>query len=862
LVDEVRSFLSPPFSYPVDLQNEVGRTALMYACFEGYASMVKMLVGEFHADVVMGTDMGGTAIQALILLKKRSLDSALSAAAEEILEYFVKTGVHFSAQSLAELGDLSRLKKCSSLALDSLQDTAGVVTRGSLSGSKVTGRGSDVGAVTAATDAGNQIGFLIVYFAADLTLLLFKGEGVVHIAARTGRVDILEHCALRGVNMGRSNYAGLNALHIACSYGNTAAALYLGKHIDVNSLYRGKSNALKLALEGKHIDTARSLKARYPHVKIPDIWCAVMLRDKQTILSMIQLGTTEERPQTKPVECKTPPFPPAPTAPPVPAPKKRLSSSLLSHALTSHVVSAPPQPTPSPSPPPGSVPQASQASQSKPFEQVSHSTQQALVSEAMFHGCKAGWTELVRLLLRRYGAASAWERVSAAIYGVLRPVDICVEEDNVQLLKMILNASRNLTIKGLNATNAWGSSDSYGSGSASSHILSPLKHESEEHEIRYHPIIRYLVNTLDNFAGSVGALASPTPDISAPKVATVSPTMQQYCLLLRALRKRHYLIAAILIKCGSDVNLICSGKYLVHYLFQAGLDYVEQCADTSYMNARNIRTGRNAGFRSPPSHGANFSGTSPEDSGESKSTMKKEMFKRLDRRSETKSPAISDAVTEGSPRTRSRNVLENAAPTGSKSDKMRGNFAMTAEGHNEEWGVGEDEVERDSDDDTDYGEEDDGGEGDEMEDDELWPGLEEDAEDEGGAEEESSVHNTGQRDKDVMSPDQSESLSSPDPVQHLLVRMIQTLNLMIEHGADMYCRDNLGSTCMHYASRFDPVYTRNGRAKSDSVSDHGPGTSENVAIYEINKVCNRNEVASIILAALFNARNYAGKVPW
>jgi hypothetical protein len=161
LVEEVREFLRPPFSYPVDIQNEVGRTALMYACFEGHTEMVKMLVGEFKADVEMGTDMGGTAIQALILLKKRSSDPGLSAAAEQILDYFVHNGVRLSAQALAELGDLGRLKKCSSLALDSLQDDGGVTARGSLvgGGTKVTGRGSEVGAITGAADGG---GFSIV----------------------------------------------------------------------------------------------------------------------------------------------------------------------------------------------------------------------------------------------------------------------------------------------------------------------------------------------------------------------------------------------------------------------------------------------------------------------------------------------------------------------------------------------------------------------------------------------------------------------------------------------------------------------------------------------------------------------------
>lgn len=153
-IEEVRSFLNPPFSYPVDLQNEVGRTALMYACFEGHISLVRVLVEEYGADVMKATDMGGSAIQSLIQLKNRKGDPAKAAAAEQLLEYFVKRGVHFSAQALAELGDLNRLKKCSSLDLDSLKDSGGVMNpttqRSSLADRY--GRSSDVGAITASAN--------------------------------------------------------------------------------------------------------------------------------------------------------------------------------------------------------------------------------------------------------------------------------------------------------------------------------------------------------------------------------------------------------------------------------------------------------------------------------------------------------------------------------------------------------------------------------------------------------------------------------------------------------------------------------------------------------------------------------------
>jgi hypothetical protein len=727
--------------------------------------------------------------------------------------------------------------------------------------------------------------------------MYYAGEGVVHIAARNGRVDILEHCALRGVNMGRTNYAGLNALHIACSYGNTAAALYLGKHIDVNAPYKTKSNALKLALEGKHFETARSLKARYPQLRIPDVWTAVMLRDLPTVLSMIQgafdTSTTSSALKDNSHLEDNVAKPKVPV--PVNAVKKRLSGASL---FSSHTSTPPPTATTTAAQTKsfnGSQPNAGTV-QNPSMGQSAALSQAALISEAMFHACKCGWTELVRLLLRRYGASSAWERTNA-VYGVLRPVDVVVEEGNLHLLKLLLKGSKNLTIKGLPAPTApprsvkSPSSDGISAPetphSTASRSRSDTGREIEQREIRYHPVIRYLVNLCDSFTGvaAVPSSASFSNVAAANGGLGMAPAQQQHCLLLRAIRKRHFAIAAILIKCGADVNLLCSGKYLVQHLLQSGLEHIERCGESKAPEVRAVndrspdKRRQSSAVKSHVHENVHADGANPvmrsrTYSVATQNRMKQEMFSRLDQRENVDEPLVMGS------RERSRNVFDDG-DVSFRDSLLRLSGDLRAGGAvGRELGQEEHTGGRDSDDDTDYGENMDEDEAEDSDDDELWGSESSDV----GDIDDISNDDDGEDDSNVSAEAGGSSEAPTSAAAHtdkliktILAKVTQTLSLMVEHGSDMLCRDNLGNTNLHYASKYEAVYTASapniGPSRFTLTSPLSPenntdimGSSENGGAYfalsDLSLTCSRNEIASIVINAIFHARNLAGKSPW
>lgn len=323
----------------------------------------------------------------------------------------------------------------------------------------------------------------------------------------------------------------------------------------------------------------------------------------------------------------------------------------------------------------------------------------------------------------------------------------------------------------------------------------------------------------------------------------------------------------------------------------SGIDHIEHLGDNNLKTGYQRRqAGDHQGRSSNDLAAGNIEGrTTSRD-------MKTEMFRRLDRRSEVQVTdderagievdSTAAVGTDSSPvaryksRARSRNVLDREEPMARASNSRASGNAHAHDTNDQE------RKRRDSDDDTDYGDMDEGEEADDdSEDDELWKGFEsfenprelwsesedEDSEDEGKPHKSARDQVDGQEDQQQPRGTSSSSVDrrTDRRIQTVLGWVTRTLNLMIEHGADLYRRDSQGNTCIHYAAKYDQVYMRlaSGRPKSTSsatepATPHPAIALDNFMLSDVATMCSRNEIASIVVTALFQARNFQGKSPW
>jgi ankyrin repeat protein len=86
------------------------------------------------------------------------------------------------------------------------------------------------------------------------------GRQPAHVAARAGRVSVLEALHASGADLGAVSARGRTPLHEAAGRGREACVAFLLRHgVDADALDRRGHSALRLAALGGHVDVARML---------------------------------------------------------------------------------------------------------------------------------------------------------------------------------------------------------------------------------------------------------------------------------------------------------------------------------------------------------------------------------------------------------------------------------------------------------------------------------------------------------------------------------------------------------------------------------------------------------------------------